>query len=378
MRKSLVLSAAAVLVLSACTNILDYDFNGVENRLMVAGILDASEDTHVVYLSISGQGTVKAVKNGSVKCYVNGSLVAEETLEFSEGQKKYLMDAFINQPGTGSWWEYDYSNQLPLAFTAKFTPGDEVKLEFDADDGKFKASSRVLSVPEPVSFTRVDTSRVVTENWEGMQDVCHTIEAELADIKGEKNWYCIETIKNARGLYTFCDEGPDVSLELKDVLLQGTDDLVLLDGNMPDNDIFSFSLMGRGDFAVFSDAMFADKSINLQMYYSEYAWDSAYQFEYGFSSLLSQEDSSRKIKTLTVSQRVNLYLSNCSKAVYAYLRALRALTSSNYLPQIMEPVTVPSNIDGGTGFVDIVYTTVRSFDLEDLKFEYLPEEGLFE
>lgn len=370
-----ILFISLLVLFSACENTIDYDFGGVEPQLVVAGIMDASEEEHVVFMSISQHGSVLPVNNGTVKCYVNGELKAEESLKFSElGKNKYLMDVYSDRPWGGDWWEYDNNNQLPLAFSAKFNPGDEVKLEFEANGGKFKASSMDLSVPVPVSFSRIDTLRVTTGNWEGMEYENMRIDADLPDIKEEKNWYCLETLKQTKGVYKFQDGGPDVTIILKDVMnMTDMDDLVLLDGNAPDNDIFSFSSAGNGDFAVFSDGLFSNGTAHLKMNFSSWDFDYREIDDYTFSEYLSSEDNHRGARSLTKTQTVDIFLSNCSEATYFYMKALRAMTSPNYMPQIMEPVTVPSNIKDGVGFVDIVNTTVKSFELAGQSDEYVPE-----
>ena len=56
-------------------------------------------------------------------------------------------------------------------------------------------------------------------------------------------------------------------------------------------------------------------------------------------------------------------LSHCTQETYSYLRALRTVSSSSYRPDIMEPLVIPSNIEGGVGFVGVVNTASARIEL---------------
>lgn len=375
MRKIVIWTSA--LLLSACTNVIEYDFVGVEPQLVVTGILKANEKEHTVYMSVSRNGRIEALKEGTVKCYVNDVQVAEESGEFAGGDMYDYMLEYENKPE--GWWhaggDFDTPNQLILKFSADFVPGDNVKLEFEADGGKYKASTPVLSVPEPVSFSKVDTSRVMMSKLDEMDKEYFRFTADLPDRKNENNWYCVEALKQCTGLMHFADDGPDRGpFETKSVMhMDKIDDLVLLDGNTPGNDLISFGSTGQGDFAVFSDALFKNETAHLRMnylaedyfFYSPYSDNFYLMLDHYYPGELGRD---RKSLHMTVS--FSLLVSNCSEATYHYLRALRTITSESYTPQIMEPVTVPSNLNGGIGFVDIVNTTYCTFDFPDEDVDY--------
>lgn len=373
-----ILAVPAVMLLSACTNNLNYDFMGVEPQLVVTGIMDAGQEEHVVYVSISEKGKMVPVKDAALKCYVNDVLVCEKSQKKEDASKKNLIDSFYDRPYNMDYSDDNSDNILLLEFSAKLVPGDEVRFEFEADGAEFKASSPVLSVPEQVAFSKLDTATVVTMDWEGFEHEYKRIAADLPDIKNENSWYCIEILKGARGVYTFIDDRPEVVVERKRaVYMADPEDLVLLDGNAPNNDILSMNALGRGDLAVFSDVLFTDDVAHLKIdtYSDDWNWYDGFR-QWDFDILLSPELNTilyeqRMFQKLTADYTMNLYLSNCSEATYRYLRALRAVTSNGYIPQIMEPVTIPSNITGGLGFVDIVYSSVTEFN-HDVHTVYRP------
>ena len=75
------------------------------------------------------------------------------------------------------------------------------------------------------------------------------------------------------------------------------------------------------------------------------------------------EIESRGLDRCRAEHRLEVRLSHCSQEAYYYLRSLRTISSNGYYPEIVEPVTIPTNIVGGVGFVDVVNTAVARIEL---------------
>lgn len=360
----------AALALAGCSGILDYDFSKIEPELMAVGLLKQGDGTHTVFLSLSRGGLVEPVHDASLKCYVNDRLVAEKSAVYSDCEGVDYTD--LIDYGR----EEDYM-QLPLSFDASFNPGDKVRLDFEADGGRYSASSMLLTVPEPVSLTDIDTATVAITK-EGWTDVCLQIKAALPDRKNERNWYSIECSKSDSGVFSFKDGGPDIAVKCRRVMfIKYLDDQVLLDGNAAETDLSIFNSLGNGSFATFSDALFADGTAKLKINLHD-SWNfESVNFDGLLWKLYSGNDydeiKERGLDRCAGSQTVDIHLSHCSEATYHYLRALRTISSENYIPEIVEPVTIPCNITGGTGFVDIVSTSTVTLDLPDEELVYMDE-----
>ena len=90
---------------------------------------------------------------------------------------------------------------------------------------------------------------------------------------------------------------------------------------------------------------------------------------YGYDAFNEELDKCRE------EHRLEVHLSHCSQDAYYYLRSLRTISSEGYDPRIVEPVTVPSNIIDGIGYVDIVNTTVARIELPAEEEHYIFDSG---
>lgn len=351
-----------LLFCGACTNTIDYDFCQVKPELMVIGWLDPMASSQTVCVSLSEEGLVEPVDDATVTCYVNGERIVSVSAIASERQSVLDFHTLFLKA------DPLFYQQLPVSFSASFKPGDIIQLTIEANSGAYKASSSELIVPKPVEITQVDTARVTVQHFD-WNDNYLQIRADVPDRKGEDNWYCITIYEITDGTYTFKDGGPDISVSVSStVYIRDLDDPILLDGNMgPTEDLNLFDYSGNGAFACFSDQLFKDSTAHLRMNtYSSWI-DDGPNFTrlgaqlvniYGYDILLE-----RGFRNCRADHWLEIHLSHCSQGAYYYLRTLRTISSEGYDPRIVEPVTAPSNIIGGIGFVDIVNTSIARIDL---------------
>ena len=355
MKKTGLLLAAVVLL--GCENTLEYDFGRNGARLMVSGLLIQNESVHTVSISLSEKGTAQLVENAKVTCYVNGTKVAEGRAKASD-----LPDPGEDGVLGSTDAERDF-RQLPVRFTADFAPGDEVYMEFEANDGRYKASSARLTVPGRPSIEALDTTRV-TVSFMDQEWYSWRADMTVWDRAGENDWYCIFGRESDRGLWSLKDGGPAVETSADFIIrMENLEDPIMLDGNMPESDDFSmFSLTGDGTFAVFSDRMFRDRTAELKFEVGP-ASDAEVYSE--MRHILSKEHGAgiADVEEWRIERRLEILFGHCNEATYHYLRALRTVSSVDYMPEIVEPVRIPSNIRDGLGFVDIITTDAVSFGI---------------
>ena len=351
------------LIVGACTSTIDYDFSRVEPRLMAVGWLEQASDVQTVCISLSEGGLVKAVEDARVICTVNGKEVADVSARAADMSEK---------PYAGSlslmlYSDPSYFRQLPVSFPASLRPGDKVRLRFEANQGAYQAATGELTVPEPVSIAKVDTARVTVRHID-WTDRYLQLRADVPDRKGEENWYSISLRNISEGWYSFLDGGPDLFVSVDNTLyIHDLDDPVLLDGNMGADDLTFFDFSGNGSFACFSDQMFRDGTAHLKMNAFSSWNDEGPDFMSLGAEVLRRygyiETQERGFDRCRAAHRLEIRLSHCSRDAYFYLRALRTISSDGYEPAIVEPVTVPSNIEGGIGFVEVLNTAVARIDL---------------
>ena len=364
-----------MLLAGACTNYIDYDFSQVKPELMVLGWLDASTTSQTVSVSLSEGGLVKLVEEATVTCYVNGEPVAVVSATPEEEKNADDDHSFFSSG------DQNYYRQLPVSFSATFKPGDKVRLTFEANHGTYRASSPELTVPGAVEITKLDTARVTVTHLD-YSDRYLQIRADVPDRKDEDNWYCITLHNVTDGTFSYKDGRPDLFASTESILyIRDLDDPILLDGNMGQSeDLNLFDFSGNGEFACFSDQMFRDGTAHLKMNsFSSWSDEGANFYglrrdlykNYGYDAFNEELDKCR------AEHRLEVHLSHCSQDAYYYLRSLRTISSEGYDPRIVEPVTVPSNIIDGIGYVDIVNTTVARIELPAEEEHYPIEDFYF-
>lgn len=338
----------ALLAAVACENEIPYDFGEAGPKLMVTGFLYAGAPEQVVNVSLSEGGIISGVGDATVRCYVNGTLVASAS-------------AHSDDKARTAWY-----HQLPVRFKADFSAGDVVMLEVEAEG--HKASTPELTVPAAPIVEKADTTHTIVTHADWSEEVVR-FTVDMADRKGEDNWYALTISRVLSGVLSYKDGRPDILVERQKypkISHSSLTDPILLDGNMAQTDveldIMDFmDYLGDGHFETFSDRLFRDGPARLVFDCSMQYFYSDHDAEYLFNLLMQDSDFESQRGTWGLSREVTSTLEvnvhACSKATYFYLCALRTVRSNGYNPVLMEPVTIPNNMIGGTGFVEILNTT---------------------
>lgn len=346
----------ALLAAVACENEIPYDFGEAGPKLMVTGFLYAGTAEQTVHVSLSEGGTVSGVRDATVRCYVNGTLAATAS-------------AHSDDKARGAQY-----HQLPVSFKADFTVGDVVVLEVEADG--YKASTPELTVPHKPIVEKTDTTYTTVTHTDWSEEVLR-FTVDMTDRKGEDNWYALNLVKEVTGTFSFEDGRPDIPVVRRSYPMishSSLTDPILLDGNMAltdvDLDIIDYmDYLGDGRFETFSDQLFRDGPARLvfdssRQYYYPGA-DPDLLFEVLLQDFGNEVSWSAEWPVREISRTLEVQVHGCSKDAYLYLRALRTVRSNGYNPVLTEPVTIPSNIIGGIGFVDVLNTAAVRIDLPE-------------
>ena len=337
-----ILIFTALLAAVACENEIPYDFGEAGPKLMVTGFLYAGAAEQTVNVSLSEGGTVSGVGDATVRCYVNGTLAATASAHSDDKARAA------------------HYHQLPVRFSADFDTGDVVVLEVEADG--YKASTPELTVPHKPLVEKADTTHTTVTHADWSEEVVR-FTVDMTDRKGEDNWYALTISKVLSGTASYRDGRPGFPVERQTyphISHSSLTDPILLDGNMAQTDvpldIMDFmDFLGDGRFETFSDRLFRDGPARLvfdcpmQFFYSDLDAETLFDLllqDYGYESPwgLSRD----------VTSFFEVKIHACSQATYSYLRALRTVRSNGYNPVLTEPVTIPGNIIGGIGFVDVL------------------------
>ena len=319
--------------------------------------MDNLEETHVVNLSRSLLSKVEPLPGARVKVYVNGSLVAE-AVEIAE--------------------EYAW-NRTAYAFKATFQPGDEVRIEASKD--AFNASSTVI-VPPAVAIASVDTSSVRMTYLDDTSDYLQ-LKACFQDQPGD-SWYGVD--QRITDLWEYIDEDGNVLPEYTSVsnaygsIETGFDPVISEGSGKTSGSDFAALLSVENTYNCFSDSPISGKECTLRV--MTYPWNVYLNdFRYGLLVPEAMQDNPDAWSILAklparVHRECYFRLRSLDFAQYHYLKALNNLeTFGTEMSFLVEPTTIPCNVEGGLGFVGI--ETVTEFCYARFEREYEPMDTIY-
>lgn len=350
----LIIYIVAALLLTGCENEIPYNPGNRKPLIVMNALLDAGSTENFVYLHLSEGYNIGRVNQATLSLYVNGQLTEEPQpmtpQEIYEGlsEENYGKDVY----------EQIIKNIKFKKFRLRtnFHPGDRIRLEATAEEGEYRVSSEVI-VPQPIQKIQVDTCISKILQWSSMRDY-RKIEVTLHDLPDEKNYYRLDIQNNYRIYARYpvpsldengkqkTDENGSLLAWYKDTVFNYTDrelinreDIILTDGHIShsdqdeENEMFP-SISNK--YNIFTDNQFSNSSATLKVY-------TAFHLDY-----LSGYDSVRStLLSLTVR------LLSISKEEYLYMKGLNCMDDDDYDTTLMEPVSLPSNVQGGLGFVGV-------------------------
>ena len=303
--------------------------------LVMNAQMDNLEEVHVVNLSVSLLSKVEPLPGATVKVYVNDALVAE-AVEMNE---------------ENPW------NRTSYAFEAVFHPGDEVRIEARKD--AFNASSTAV-VPPAVPIASVDTSSVrmtyLDDTSEYMQ-----LKVRFKDLPGS-SWYGVD--HRYIDVWEYLDEEGNASPEYTAVgnyygyLETGFDPVISEGSGKTSGSDLGALLSAENYYNCFADDPIADQECTLRVMLFKWNFElSEYRYGLYVPEWMDNNPDAWTILTnmpVRVSRTCIFRLRSLDFSQYHYLKALNNLeTFGTEVSFLVEPTTLPTNVEGGLGFVGI-------------------------
>ena len=115
--------------------------------------------------------------------------------------------------------------------------------------------------------------------------------------------------------------------------------MILTDGHPTNSDDENNELFPniKNKYNIFTDNRFSNSNVTLKVYTQRY------------ENILPDEIFNQIYRTGSIS----IQILSITEAEYRYLKALNCLNSDDYDDILMEPISIPSNVKGGLGFVGI-------------------------
>ena len=314
MKKAIFIFPVLALLAGACTNDLEINFNHEPELLVMNAMLRTDESFQSVLLSLSRADEAFALKGAQVDCYVNGELVAH-----GEGHPADYRESLVGQ----------------YTFNAEFHPGDEIRLEARKDA---LHASATVTVPQPATIVAVDTVSLARSPYFALDvnPAALACRLHLQDFPGQPSWFRLEASIEE----TYHPDG--YSPRHKERIRFGFEqDPILLDGHLAQQGGNSFSelfdsMNTRNIFLTFRDTAFTDGIGEPEIHIPYSELDDLYSFD----------PDVRKEKD------IQFHLFTITEEEYDYLAQV-AKSRATDMGVLAEPVHIPSNVEGGLGFVSV-------------------------
>lgn len=333
------LAFALALGLNACRERIDADLSQVQQQVPTINYIayahsDGSVDSTSLYLSESSLYAPKPLKVQGLSLTVNG--------------KEYVKsDSYVEAGGQSRNYEL---YRFPIAYK----PGDRVQLSLTLPSGRaLKIEQTVLKTPILLE-SQVGAVEAQKE-YDGYIQQVYPVRLRLTDIQGESNYYRLAS-KRTRVYYS--DTNKDYKRgRSMDVKIDYTRDFILMNGSPIINENFSNpdEVFGGSEasnkFMLFDDHLFTDREANIRVYLPEYELFSGYEDTF-YDPVNREYDRSYQLHHV----EVEFWLEMVTREAYLYYKALGQMLNDEPLLEdspFMTPTSIPSNIEGGTGFFGI-------------------------
>ena len=351
MKLHLIIYIAIASFLVACENEIPYNPGKQKTQLIMNALLDAEQAENYVFLHLGAGYSIERVNEATLSLYVNDKLV--ESPEAISPEELYGdLKGQLDKDGYEVLLKSIQFKKYRL--TTVLHPGDNIRLEATAENGRYHASAEV-TVPQPIESLQVDTSFAYLREYSG-QTLYRQYEITLQDRPNEKNYYRLEILNNyhiqARHTVPSLDEEgnqvtdeygtplyvyKDTTFNYSDCELINREDIILTDGNIShsdeDEDNVLFPII-HNKYNIFTDNSFPNSFATLKVYMPLIPKGLNWYYDVR-ASLLS---STVRLLSITETE-------------YRYLKALNCLDDGDYDEALMEPVSLPCNVEGGLGFV---------------------------
>lgn len=301
------------------------------------GVMNAQLSTlnssHSVYLSLSQRSSVRALPGAEVRIFVNGAHVA--TAEE------------VPPP-------YEWVRETAYVFDAAIAPGDEVRIE--ARRGSINLSATVTA-PPAVTISSVDTS-TVTLTYMGDTSTYLQAKTSFQDLPGTSFYRVYGHLQDE---FAYLDEegnpipGHSGTADSGLWMETGFDPVISEGGGKTGGVDLAALLDAENPYHCFSDQPFSDRECTIRpLFYSGGVFLPEVAYGIYIPESMQEVDSWDELRKLPrrVHRRASVQVISLDFAQYHYLKALENLelfgTEMSFL---VEPTTLPSNVEGGLGFV---------------------------
>ncbi|MDR2915496.1 MAG: DUF4249 domain-containing protein [Tannerella sp.] len=332
----------SVTVFTSCQNEIPFNSKHNNPQIILNAMIDIDDEEHFIILSKTGTYNIDSIHDAIIHIYINGTLREQLTEPLPHDPNTLPDDPYFNYVYESSIKKKRYKTNL------RFHPGDNVKIEVFAENDKYHAWAEDV-VPKPLPIDNIDTTTFITKNEDLYYLSWMRLKTTFTDFPNEKNFYRLALVLEETIYDKSKETGVESVFSYKNIAYLNTqEDIVLNDGRIStDDDLFAQT---ENRFAVFDDTRL----------------NGSYTMTTSFYGPTNNYMEPKESIIERVSVNCKIYLISITEMQYYYLRALNIKYSDDYDEYFSMPVSMPSNVHGGTGFVGFSASTYATFSTPDI------------
>ena len=306
----------ALAALFSCENEIIIGVDEVDPYIIMNAQLHTDDSSHSIFLTIGRRDGTDPCSGADVKVYINDNPpISAEEIEMEEIYEKaeYTFDATIRS-------------------------GDRVRIEASAGGMKVKAD---VTAPEAPDIETVDFSVKDNPTAEDQDERSYYVfKTKIKDLPGRSFYRCLIGTE-----YEMVTDTSTVMLQTDMNVLDQSGEPLLTAGWATDSDDFNLNNLfsPENNYSIFTDDTFSDGEYSLNLRAPVW-WVNSPWFN-NYDPYISEA-------TLKPTAIIKIY--SISFLQYRYIISLYNLDLYGYEVSILaEPVSLPSNVEGGLGFVAI-------------------------
>lgn len=366
MKKNIIpLLAVTALTLTSCERTIYDVFDAVEPQLLLHAQMNVEDSEHFVYLGLSAQNGLTELDEGSVRCFVNGELVAEgiESPKEEVEDEKYgtydiedqNMDIYMLPKSASE------AKQKRFAIKASFKAGDAVRIEAEG-----KASGQAFEAWSEVTVPKAPAIQISSIDDDGGYGASFKMRIRGTDVKGESSYYRLNVRMsgdvvmklNDRVTYEEYEKSGTITPQYVDI--EHDNDPILLDGAAASDDLDYYDT-SENAFMTFSDNLFADGDFSVS--FTTHNRDDNLNYVEDF--LYCKEFDLRRV--------VEVIVTGISREEYNYLKSIAMYSATEGDTMFIEPVSITDNVENGYGLVSICNPAIAETEVSfhgNLQYTY--------
>ena len=318
-------SAIYVLILvTSCTREVPYLPDNARDFLLMNAQIDASEKSHSVWLGVSKTSTIDKMEDASIICLVNGEEVATATFDEAASMDKI---------------------QSCYRFDAELKPGDTVRI---SAQGQGLSAFAETTVPDTCG-------RLIMVDTLSANGKMH-FSAFIRDEADGLNYYRLRVKVHNYQAYYYEGAWSRWYYHSEEKTISHTNDPILNGriGGTEGDDFFGIG-GNSNHYCTFTDRLFSNSSAIVEFDVDTNELYQIYADQY-FDSLITIP-------------YVEISILSINSEEFNYLNLQNILFDNDYdTSDLLEPISLPANVIGGTGFVGVFYPSSITLQLPQKRF----------